>query len=350
MAKATGQNGQPEADILINHFRHIGPNAFFETVNQAFAWQCALGWPDWEFAETHSHRRIDEISSSVGEICSEDVYERVVPPSLASARPLILSEGPPVQGSLGASGNPHVPNEEANSKKKSAPAQGSQVVETSVRSDLPIKVLLEEERALFSTGGPYDLRFTSTTVCMGNHPAHDLWWWRGYVERTWSEPEIELFADNWARSSFAYEFMAREKYPIQWLVPNRPWNKLTFSMRALLQSALSVDVRGPATLRAHVAARIDADDPELMLYIADLRLSKSRLLADFEAKLDYARGLKNAASGSKDFPKPQWKVLECQDVAYLKRQTLDDTQRSELSKARVAVKKAWDGMLERVGQ
>jgi hypothetical protein len=341
--KMTGLSAHHEAQVLINHFRRVGLHAFFENTYQAFAWKCALEWSDWEIGAVDKESRIAAISSAIGAECSEDVFEKIIPPALASTRTTILSDGPPftsgTRTALQMSISP-VLDEDQKAVKKSEPA------------NLPLKIQLAEEEALFSTGGPYSLRFPSTMVSVAGGPPHDLWWWKGYVDHTWSDEEINLFSDNWSRSAFAYELFARKSFPLQWFVFKRPWHKLTFSMRALLQVALDIDVPGRDTLRAHLAQRLDADDPDLMLFIADLRLSKAKLLADFEAKLGAANLQKEARSRHSEFPKPLWKILEVLDESRLrrKRMTLDDSQRSELSKARTAVNKAWRRMLLRLGK
>jgi len=339
----TGHSARHEAQVLINHFLRVGLHAFFENAHQAFAWNCALEWSDWEIGEVDKESRIAAISSAIGAECSEDVFEKIIPPSLTSNRTSILSDGSPFPPGTRTAHHMSISpvlDEDPKAVKKSDPA------------NLPFEFQLAEEETLFSTGGPYNLRFPSTMVSIDCGPPHDLWWWKGYVDRTWSDEEINLFSDNWSRSAFAYELFARKSFPLQWFAFKRPWHKLTFSMRALLQMALDIDVPGRDTLRAHLAQRLDVYDPDLMVFIADLRLSKAKLLADFEAKLGAANLQKEARSRHSEFPKPLWKILEVLDESRLrrKRMTLDDSQRSELSKARTAVNKAWRRMLLRLGK
>lgn len=175
--------------------------------------------------------------------------------------------------------------------------------------------------------------------------AERLWWWRYATDEQWQvifqHPDIPdqgqilapLFRDIFELSAFYYEMRARYDDRYRWDF-DRPWIKCSREQRRMLQCLWPN--RGPALqfLPTDVGSPNWVDfKMTLNLHLNDKTLKG--LIAEELSHVRHASKIPNPGYGRGVRRRPwSWRPVECCDRRHFQGIALDESERSQLSKAR----------------
>lgn len=187
--------------------------------------------------------------------------------------------------------------------------------------------------------------------------ANKLWWWRTAEEDKadaifhnpkfpgWTDILLGLYQDYFELSAYYYELRARRNEKYAWGF-GHPWVHCSREQRRMLGCLWP----NPNPVRNWTPA--EADRPEwwgLAGLNFNLKLNNSVLIEQFASELERQRtqvGIEAPATGQGIRRKPiSWLPIELMDIRHYQIRTLNDSERSQVSKATRAYERACRGLI-----
>ncbi len=304
----------------VNSFRRRSERALFKSVEVFLAWNIALLWDDWEMRSLPEGTRIERLREQTQIEVRSNEFSRLAPGAFNQ-----------VAGSFPSA---------VRSPASISHAKGLELAVERQHRLYPVAEVVDEHGMMnyvshspdgsdfFSFGGPpslsFDFRATIKSQFLPKASTTDasilreqLWWWHWMPE--WSEIASNVFADNFANSSFYYELQARLNPVRRWGIFEVPWVKLSNFQRGALNVLWPTSRVGRYTFMFDHGLNSFKADADHILIPIDLRVSQDDVISmvtEIHRRERNKRNMPDPGGRRKKAEGAAWEVIELLDREY----------------------------------